>query len=92
MAKIVESGKFLVIECTAGELMKAAGTTICICDWCGRAYLPSDKGYYIAVLNHWYCKKCYEEWYASAEWYPEDADVERRNFDFYAPRLGIKCQ
>lgn len=42
--------------------------------------------------NHWYCKKCYEEWLARAEWYPEDADVERRNFNFYAPRIGVKCQ
>ena len=54
--------------------------------------VSSDKGCYIAVLNHWYCKKCYEEWVASTEWYPEDADVERRNFNFYAPRLGVKCQ
>lgn len=92
MAKQIEAGKFLVIECTAGELMDAVGSDICICDWCGQPYLPSDKGCYIAVLNQWYCKKCYEEWFARAEWYPEDADVERRNFNFYAPRLGVKCQ
>lgn len=92
MAKQIEAGKFLVIECTAWEMMDAVGSDICICDWCRRPYLPNDKGCYIAVLNHWYCKKCYEEWVASAEWYPEDADVERRNFNFYAPRLGVKCQ
>lgn len=92
MAKQIEAGKFLVIECTAGELMDAVDSDICICDWCGRAYLPSDKGCYIAVLNHWYCKECYEEWIERAIYYPNDADVERRNFEFYAPRLGVKCQ
>lgn len=92
MAKQIEAGKFLVIECTAGELMDAVGSDFCICDWCGRPYLPADKGCYIAVLNQWYCMKCYEEWFSGAEWYPEDADVERRNFNFYAPRLGVKCQ
>lgn len=53
MAKQINAGKFLVIECTAGELMDAVGSDICICDWCGRPYLPHDKGCYIAVLNQW---------------------------------------
>ncbi len=53
---------------------------------------PSDKGVYIAVHNHWYCKECFYEWAAQATWYPQDADVERKNFSFYAPRLGVKCQ
>lgn len=92
MAKQVESGKFLVIECTAGELMNAVGSDICICDWCGKPYLPTEKGYYIAVLNQWYCEKCYNEWAERATYYPEDADVERRNFEFYAPSFGVKCQ
>ena len=59
MAKQIECGKFLVIECTAGELMDAVGSDICIRDWCGKAFLPSDKGCYIAVLNQWYCQQCY---------------------------------
>lgn len=92
MAKQIEAGKFLVIECTAGELMDAVGSDVCLCDWCNHPCLPNDKGYYIAVLNHWYCMKCYEEWLSRAVWYPEDAEVESRNFEFYAPRLGVKCQ
>lgn len=89
MAKRIKAGKFLFIECSAGELMDAVGSDICICDWCGNAFLPSDKGCYIAVLNQWYCKKCYEEWIACAEWYPEDVDVERRNIELYARRFNI---
>lgn len=92
MAKQIEAGKFLVIECTAGELMNAVGSDICICDGCGRPCLPSDKGGYIAVLNQWYCQECYKDWIERAAWYPEDADIEQKNFDFYAPRFGLKCQ
>ena len=90
MAKKIDFGKFLVIECTAGELMDAVGSDICICDSCGRPNFISDKGYYIAVLNQWFCKKCFGEWSARARWYPGDAKIERRNFDFYAPRFGIE--
>lgn len=96
MAKQIEAGKFLVIECTAGELMNAIGSDICICDWCGRAYLRSDKGCYIAALNKWYCQECYNEWIdrmvlSPMVLSPEDADVQRMNFEFYAPLLGVKC-
>ena len=91
MARRIEvTGKpFLLIECTAGELMDAVGSDICICDWCGTVYKPSDEGVYIAVLNQWYCKECYEEWIMRAEYYLDDVDVEYKNFNFYAPRFGL---
>ncbi len=88
MAKQIEFGKFLIIECTARELYVACGGPG-ICDNCAT---PSGNGYYIAVLNRWLCPKCYEEWKSTAHYYPEDADIERKNFDFYASLLGIKCQ
>lgn len=91
MARIIEvkDKPFLLIECTAGELMQAVGSDIVICDWCAKPFLPSDDGVYIAVLNQWYCKDCYNEWIERAEYYPSDADVERKNFEFYAPRFGL---
>ena len=92
MAKRIEFGKFLIIGCTAGELMNAVGSDLCLCDDCGKAKLPSDKGYYIAVLSMWFCEHCFKMWTQRAEWYPEDADVERRNYEFYAPRFGLECQ
>lgn len=73
--------QFKVIECTAGELMEAWGTNICICDYCGKPCLPSDKGYYIAVLNQWKCEKCFESFKESAKYYPEDKPYEDRNFE-----------
>lgn len=88
MAKRIEFGKFLIIECTATELYVASGGPG-ICDYCGK---PAAIGYYIAVLNQWYCPKCFEEWKNSAHYCPEDADVEHRNFEFYAQRFGLICQ
>lgn len=72
MAKQIEAGKFLVIECTAGELMDAVGSDIYICDWCARPCLPSEKGCYIAVLNQWRCKECYDKWIEHATRHPEE--------------------
>lgn len=48
-----------------------------ICDWCNSA---SSVGFYIAVLNQWYCPKCYQSWCQRATYYPEDAEIENRNF------------
>ncbi len=90
MAKQIEFGKFLIIECTVVELYVACGGAG-ICDNCANT---PGRGYYIAVLNRWFCPKCFEEWKERAVWYPEDAPIERKNFEFYAPRLGVnvsKC-
>lgn len=90
MAKQINFEKFLIIECTASELYAACGGHG-ICDYCAR---PQAKGYYIAVLNCWYCPECFEEWKQRAIWYAEDAEIECSNFEFYAPRLGVnvsKC-
>lgn len=40
MAKRIEAGKFLVIECTARELTEAVGSEMAICDWCARPVCP----------------------------------------------------
>ncbi|MBR5592855.1 MAG: demethylase [Bacteroidaceae bacterium] len=86
MAKIVENKKgFMVIECTAVETMKFGG--IGICDYCNEA---DTTGYYIAVLNCWYCRKCYTEWMERAIFYEEDAPFEKRNFEYYKELLGLK--
>lgn len=90
MARKVEFKKFLIIECTARELYVACGGPG-ICDMCGN---PSAIGYYIAVMNRWYCPKCFSEWKQRAQYYPEDANVEKRNYEHYASLFGIcvsKC-
>lgn len=55
MAKIVDNPKrFKVIELSRNELAKIGG--IGICDRCNGT---SNAGYYVAVLNCWFCPKCY---------------------------------
>lgn len=93
MGKQIKFGKFLIIECTAKELREATGAEIVRCDFCDDVAIAHNyKGYYIAVLNQWFCSKCFGKWKENAFWYPEDAEIERRNFEFYAPRFGVKCQ
>lgn len=88
MARQVEFDRFLIIESTPSEVRSATGG-YGICDTCCDTPL---KGCYVAVLNRWLCPECFEKWKTYAKWYPEDADIENRNFDFYAQRFGIKCQ
>jgi hypothetical protein len=85
MAQVVECGQFLVIEASRAEMHRACGSPG-ICDYCGKV---SDNGYYIAVINQWFCPKCYEEWKKDARYYPEDRPVEERNYLYYSKLLGV---
>lgn len=52
MAKQIENEKgFLIIETTLSEM--ASIGSLGICDYCNN---KTTKGYYIAVLNSWYCQ------------------------------------
>lgn len=83
MAKIFENEKgFKIIEISRGEILDKLSEfgSIRICDGCG---IPANNGYYIAVLNNWFCKDCFTEWYGYAINYPEDREIEERNFECY---------
>lgn len=85
MAKQVENEKgFLVIEMTGKETHLLGGRGIC--DWCGS---PSDDGFYVAVLNNWYCPRCYDDWCERSVRYTEDIRAEKRNFNQKCNILGI---
>lgn len=86
MARRIEFKKFLIIEAETSEMVDNCGS-MGICDCCGKPHLGT--GYYIAVLNQWYCPKCFEEWKAGAKYYPEDAEVEIWNFRYYGKLLGL---
>ena len=85
MARKVDCGQFLVIEATRAEMFVACGSPG-ICDYCGT---PSVNGYYIAVLNKWYCPKCYEDFKKLAVWRHHDHVIEERNFKCYGQLLGV---
>ena len=64
MAKIVDNPKrFKVIELSRNELAKIGG--IGICDRCNGT---SNTGYYVAVLNCWFCPKCNTKIENSFKW------------------------
>ena len=88
MAKIVEFDRFKVIKASAKEMFDAVGSPG-ICDYCSER---PEHGYYIAVLNKWFCQKCWKEFKKRAVWYPEDAQIEERNFKHYAFCLGINVE
>lgn len=85
MAEVVKNDKgFKVIHCSNTEIVKLGG--LGICDSCGE---PDSHGYYIAVLNRWYCPKCYERWHKGAVYYPEDKPIEEKNFKVYSKLLAL---
>lgn len=76
MAEIIENKKgFKVLKMRLEEINYIGGFGIC--DFCN---MSQSEGYYVAVLNQWLCKKCYDEWYLRAKHYPQDAKIENRNF------------
>lgn len=86
MAKKVENPKgFLVIEVSGTENIEKIGG-MAICDSCNS---HSSDGYYIAVLNHWVCPDCFNEWIERAKRHEEDIRIEQRNYDFYSQLLGL---
>lgn len=77
MAQIVNNEKqFKVIEMSSLEVGSVFGG-MGFCDWCGEDH---TNGFYIAVLNHWYCKKDYEMFLDRANNYDEDRNIEELNF------------
>lgn len=96
MAKIIKTNKkFLIIEMSRMEAIAtfhfidesdAEGYTGCRCDWCNK---QPETGFYIAVLNSWYCKPCYEEFYNRAVWYNSDKKIEEANFERIKEKLNL---
>ncbi len=65
MANIKDNKKgFKVIQISRKELVEELGQygAIGICDYCNET---ASTGYYIAVLNQWFCPKCYQAWVSS---------------------------
>ena len=87
MAEIVKNDKgFKVVKMSMHEINVAFGS-LGICDACNKG---SFVGYYIAVLNSWYCENDYLKFLQYATNYPEDSMVENRNFEIVKQRLNLK--
>ena len=91
MAKVFNNKKgFKVIQVTRGEMLCALSEYGCIgiCDNCGSS--DCKEGFYIAVLNSWFCSKCFYEWYAGATRYKEDERFENDKFELYKSVLNVR--
>ena len=75
---------FLVLSVSEREVLGWGGRAMC--DYC-EAY--SKTGYYIAVMNAWYCPRCYEQWLLRAKRYEADRMVEQRNYERYKKMLNV---
>lgn len=88
MAKIIDNPKkFRIIEMSLVEVNQAFGG-LGVCDLCCTS---PQTGYYIAVLNSWYCPECYNRWVKNAKRYAEDINTEERNFERVKERLSQLC-
>ena len=86
MKEFLNDKGFLVLEVSRERMLDRLSIYGCqgICDGC----LSSPEiGYYVAVLNMWLCKECFDEWYARSERYAEDIRIEERNFERYKSLL-----
>ena len=81
MAKTIKNEKgFKIIKIGFFEMVGITHNPDVVCDSCLNPKV--NQGYYIAVLNQWFCKKCYEKWYKTAKYYEQDLLVEEKNFKF----------
>ncbi len=77
MSSIVKNSKgFKVLEISSKECKEKIGG-LGICDDCNSDF---ETAFYIAVLNHCYCKKCYDSWIQRAIVYSSDKIIEEKNF------------
>ena len=82
MRKFENDKGFLILEVSREELVSALASYGClgICDFCAES---PETGYYVAVLNQWLCKDCFDDWYRFAERYHEDIPIEEKNYECY---------
>lgn len=85
MKRIENDKGFIIFEIDAYETMKFGGCGIC--DDCNSL---TDSGYLIPVLNHYYCKSCYEEWYKDATNHKEDRWFEELTAKYYIKKVGLE--
>ena len=90
MATIVNNKKVFKVIKMSNEEAKSIGFGTpygCICSECNE--IINDDIYYIAVLNVTMDKKCYEEWLGWAINYPEDKEIEEKEFNTIKNKLNI---
>lgn len=88
MAELFVNEKgFKIFKVNVSEIVEAFGG-YGICDWCNED--SSIENYYIPVLNHCYCPKCYENWNNKAKRYKEDIPFENKKVQWAKEQLNLE--
>lgn len=86
MAKQLQNNKgFLVIQMPWREYV-AITDSWGLADCCGQNSCEDDV-FYIAVLDSFFCKMCYDAWYSTAKHYKVDMEKERYNWNNKVSKL-----
>lgn len=86
MATIIDNKKgFKIVKVDKSEMQDKIASPG-ICDYCNS--IPT-YGYFVCVLNAYYCEGCYVNWINRAVNYPQDRHVEKRNFEYCVTAFGL---
>lgn len=83
---------YIVLKMSLSECISIFNGGAGICDNCGRAAMD---GYYVPVLNHYLCPKCYRDFTQRTPYYQEDAYFESYSLEYVTNRikkLGLELQ
>lgn len=89
MAQIIENpAGFKVIEISRSELVGKLGHmgAVGICDYCSAA--PTN-GFYVAVLDQWYCPECYNRFIQENQPEPDDDWFENIRFAWFKKLFNL---
>ncbi len=89
MAQVVENkAGFKVIGVSRRELVEKLGHigAIGICDFCASS---PEQGYYVAVLDQWYCPKCYNRFIRENQPNTDDKRFEGNRFNWFRKVFGL---
>ena len=86
MANKYENDKQLLIIHMSWREFVAARDEFGQCYCCGEANFD-EGGYYVAIVDDWYCKTCFDAYYSGAKRTKGDLEKERMNYNKMRNRL-----
>ena len=81
----INDKNLLIIKMTWREYV-AITDSFGICDCCGTQQFD-NRGYYVALVNDWYCPTCLDAYLKGAKRYSVDLEKERYNFNNVVSKL-----
>ena len=86
MTKYKMKNGLTVYKMTAEEVIKTFPGGLGRCDFCN---IQTKEGYYIPVLNRYYCNSCFNAWKLRSRNYPEDAWFEKEMIEALEFRMCL---